>query len=102
MRRPGHGFRAVFLSVSLFLFAAPILADTIVLRNGRRIVALYAVVEGDKVRYETSAGELTLTKSIVRHNERGGVIRFHGAGREGTQRAITPPGARVTPPGREM
>src|SRR3989442_5531868 len=59
MRRPGHGLRAVFLSVSVLLCAAPILADTIVLKNGRRIVALYAVEEGDKVRYETSAGQLT-------------------------------------------
>ena len=102
MRRPGHGFRAVFLSVSLLLCAAPIFADTIVLKNGRRIVALYAVEEGDKVRYETSAGQLTLPKSIVDHIERGGVIDVHGAGKEATQLAITPPAAAVTLPGDEI
>src|SRR3989454_1094134 len=102
MRRPGHGFRAVFLSVSLLLCAAPIFADTIVLKNGRRIVALYAVEEGDKVRYETSAGQLTLPKSIVDHIERGGVIDVHGAGKEATQLAITPPAAAATIPGDEI
>jgi tetratricopeptide (TPR) repeat protein len=47
-------------------------ADTIVLKNGRRIVALSVVEEGDKVRYETAAGELSLPKSMVDHIERGG------------------------------
>jgi tetratricopeptide (TPR) repeat protein len=49
-------------------------ADTIVLKNGRRIVALTAVEEGDKVRYQTAAGELTLPKSIVDHIEKGGAV----------------------------
>jgi len=47
-------------------------ADTIVLKNGRRIAALSAVEEGDKVKYMTSAGELSLPKSIVDHIEKGG------------------------------
>ncbi len=46
-------------------------ADTIVLKNGRRIVALSVTEQGDKVRYETAAGELTLPRSIVDHIERG-------------------------------
>jgi hypothetical protein len=46
--------------------------DTIVLKNGRRIVALAVVEEGEKVRYQTAAGELTLPKSIVDHVERSG------------------------------
>jgi tetratricopeptide (TPR) repeat protein len=45
--------------------------DTIVLKNGKRIVALSVVEDGDKVRYETAAGQLTLPKSIVDHIERG-------------------------------
>ncbi len=49
-------------------------ADTIVLKNGRRIVALTVVEEGDKVRYQTAAGELTLPKSIVDHIEKGGAV----------------------------
>jgi tetratricopeptide (TPR) repeat protein len=46
-------------------------ADTIVLKNGKRIVALSVVEDGDKVRYETAAGQLTLPRSIVDHIERG-------------------------------
>jgi hypothetical protein len=46
-------------------------ADTIVLKNGKRIVALSVVEDGDKIRYETAAGQLSLPKSIVDHIERG-------------------------------
>ena len=49
-------------------------ADTIVLKNGRRIAALSAFEEGDKVKYLTSAGELSLPKSIVDHIEKGGAM----------------------------
>ena len=47
-------------------------ADTIVLKNGRRIVALSVSEEGDKIRYETAAGTLSLPKAIVDHVEHGG------------------------------
>jgi hypothetical protein len=40
-------------------------ADTIVLKNGRRIVAANVSEENGRVSYETSAGRLTLPKSIV-------------------------------------
>lgn len=46
-------------------------ADTIVLKNGRRIVALTVTESGDKVKYLTSAGELSLPKSIIDHIEKG-------------------------------
>jgi tetratricopeptide (TPR) repeat protein len=46
-------------------------ADTIVLKNGKRIVALSVVEDGDKIRYETAAGQLSLPRSIVDHIERG-------------------------------
>src|SRR2546428_10876763 len=101
MRLLGHGFRAVFLSVSLLLCAAPIFADTIVLKNGRRIVALYAVEEGDKVRYETSAGGLTLAKSILHHLARGGGIDVQCAAQRARQQGNPPPAAPVTAPGVE-
>jgi tetratricopeptide (TPR) repeat protein len=45
-------------------------ADTIVLRNGRRIVAENATDMGDRVTYQTPAGELSLPKSIVARIER--------------------------------
>ena len=65
--------------------------DTIVLKNGRRIVALTAVVAGDKVRYQTTAGELTLPKSIVDHIESGaGQSAGMGASRAANL-AIAPP-----------
>src|ERR1700722_1857701 len=80
-------FHVSRLPLRTFVFAmiaAPILwlgsssstaaADTIVLKNGRRIVALTAVEEGDKVRYQTAAGELTLPRSIVDHIEKGGGV----------------------------
>src|SRR6202163_409756 len=67
----------VWLSMAIafsLLAAQPILADTIVLKNGRRILALSVVDAGDKVRYQTAAGELTLPKSIVDNIERGGAV----------------------------
>ena len=64
--------RVVLLFVALLLMAYRAAADTIVLKNGRRIIALSVVEEGDKVKYQTSAGELSLPKSIVDHIEKGG------------------------------
>lgn len=58
----------------LLVVAQPASADTIVLKNGRRILVLSVADEGDKVRYQTAAGELTLPKSIVDHIERGGAV----------------------------
>ncbi len=60
------------LALLLLLPCAATRADTIVLKNGRRIAASNVREEGDKVKYETSAGELALPKSIVDHIERGG------------------------------
>ena len=66
-------------------------SDTIVLKNGKRIVALSAVEDGDKVRYETAAGSLTLPKSIVDHIEKGTGIVTDSAGTGAAGLAITPP-----------
>ena len=86
----------LFLAIGLFLLAGKdTRADTIVLKNGRRIVALSVVVEGDKVRYLTSAGELALPKSIVDHIEKGGQISVSpSAG--AANLAITPPSIEPT------
>src|SRR5580700_11472987 len=65
------------LAILIWWFAgslSPAAADTIVLKNGRRIAALTVFEEGDKVRYETPAGELTLPRSIVDHIEKGGAV----------------------------
>jgi tetratricopeptide (TPR) repeat protein len=69
----------------------PATADTIVLKNGRRIVALSVVEEGDKVRYQTSAGELSLPKSIVDHIEKGGTVLLDAPGGGVANLGITPP-----------
>ena len=83
----------VSLAIGLSLLAAKdTRADTIVLKNGRRIVALSVVMEGDKVRYLTSAGELVLPKSIVDHIEKGGPGQMPvSPPTEAADLAITPP-----------
>jgi tetratricopeptide (TPR) repeat protein len=66
--------RLLMLGIALLALSPGASADTIVLKNGRRILALSVVEEGNKVKYLTSAGELSLPKSIVDHIERGGAF----------------------------
>jgi tetratricopeptide (TPR) repeat protein len=40
-------------------------ADVIVLKNGHRIVGMNVTTEGDRVTYQTSAGQLSIPKAIV-------------------------------------
>ena len=62
------------------------------MKNGRRILAFNVVEVGEKIRYETSAGELSLPKSIVDHIEKGGVVPMAGsAAANAANLAITPP-----------
>jgi tetratricopeptide (TPR) repeat protein len=58
----------------LLLVATQARADKIVLKNGRKILAYNVVEVGDKIQYETSAGTLTIPKSIVDHIEKGGLM----------------------------
>jgi tetratricopeptide (TPR) repeat protein len=82
------------LGVALLCASVPASADTIVLKNGRRIIALSVVEEGDKVTYLTSAGELSLPKSIVDHVEKGGLVPMAGGpGADAASLAIAPPAA---------
>jgi tetratricopeptide (TPR) repeat protein len=46
------------------------IADTIVLKNGRRIVASHVTENGERVSYETPAGEMSIPKSIVERIDR--------------------------------
>lgn len=74
----------------------PAQADTIVLKNGRRIFALSVIDEGTKIRYITSAGELTLPKSIVDHIEKGGALPMGDSGPAAAANlAMTPPSVEV-------
>ncbi len=61
------------------LFAGVARADKIVLKNGRVIIGANVVEDGDKVRYETSAGQMALPKSIVDHVEKGGLMPLFGS-----------------------
>jgi hypothetical protein len=83
--------------VAFLFFCTHAVADTIVLKNGRRILALNAFEDGDKVRYLTSAGELSLPKSIVDHIEKGGAVPMgSGPGAAAANLAIAPPTAQPT------
>jgi tetratricopeptide (TPR) repeat protein len=67
-------------------------SDTIVLKNGRRIVALSVTEDGEKVRYETAAGELSLPRSMVDHIERGvGGMMPESRGEAASNMGIAPP-----------
>src|SRR6266704_1903410 len=82
----------LFLCAAMLAISARAAADTLVLKNGRRSAALSVVEEGDKVKYVTSAGELSLPKSIVDHIEKGGAGGLAGtAGTAAANLAIAPP-----------
>ena len=51
--------------VLILLAATSVAADTIVLKNGRRIRAANVKEDGEHVTYETPAGTMSLPKSIV-------------------------------------
>jgi tetratricopeptide (TPR) repeat protein len=83
--------RGILLGAALLLISGRAAADTIVLKNGRRIVALSAVEEGDKIKYLTSAGELSLPKSIVDRIEKGGSVSLGGSpGAEAVNLSMAP------------
>src|SRR5437016_14466442 len=89
---PVSRIRALFLGLALLSLGGRAVADTSVLKNGRRIMALSAVEEGDKVKYLTSAGELSLPKSIVDHIEKGsGILLAGSSGADAANLAIAPP-----------
>src|ERR1700686_1629457 len=77
-----RGYRAGVFGLALALGSMATWADTIVLKNGHRISASNVVEAGDKIRYETSVGELSFPKSIVDHIEKGSYV---------SNMAITPP-----------
>jgi tetratricopeptide (TPR) repeat protein len=103
MRRRLYAARLIGFAVALLFSGAAAKADTIVLKNGRRIVASNVVEAGDKVKYETSAGELTLPKSIVDHIEKGGLVPMPDSpGASAANLAITPPAMEPSGAGGEI
>src|SRR6266851_1181812 len=88
----------VSIAIGLSLLTAQaVRADTIVLKNGRRILALSVVEDGDKVRYQTAAGELSLPKSIVDHIERGGAVPMPSRSASAATLEMTPPTMESSP-----
>ena len=86
------GYRAGVFGLAVALCSMAVSADTIVLKNGHRISASNVVEVGDKIRYETSVGELSLPKSIVDRIEKGGAgPRGASAADNASNMAITPP-----------
>ena len=101
----GRGWRRCFLTTGVvfgvLLGAGSAAADTIVLKNGKRIVAFNVVEVGEKIHYETSAGELSLPKSLVDHIEKGGFVTMAGGGSgpgNAANLAITPPAMNASEP----
>jgi tetratricopeptide (TPR) repeat protein len=74
MRGRTKAARWLAILSAAFVCALPAFADRIFLKNGRQIVASNVREDGDKIRYETSAGELSIPKSIVDHIEKGGLM----------------------------
>ena len=59
--------------MAALLVALPVLGDTIVLKNGRRIMAVKVVDEQNHVSYETRAGWLRLPRTMIARIEKGAV-----------------------------
>lgn len=80
------------IGVALALLASAAAADTIVLKNGRRIQADNVVIEAGQVRFETRAGWMGLPLSLVERIERGTTGRnFSSTWPELSAPAIKPP-----------
>jgi len=88
--------RTLLCIVISFLFASSARADKIVLKNGRQIVASNVTVDGDRIRYESSAGELSIPKSIVDHVEKGLVPSVASPAEAAANLAVTPPPIEAT------
>ena len=87
----------------MLLAAIAARADKIVLKNGQKILAYNVVEDGDKVRCETSAGQLTLPKSIVDHIEKGGLLPVTESPAAATTNLnIAPPAMETTANGTEI
>jgi tetratricopeptide (TPR) repeat protein len=65
-------------------------ADTIVLKNGRRITAEQVTETADRISYQTPAGELSLPKSIVERVERDD-FAYTAAARAGSEPPVSAP-----------
>jgi len=84
------------LITGLLVWVAPAWADKIVLKNGRKIIAANVTEDASKVYYETSAGQLSIPKSIVDHIEKGLTPAMNSPAAEAANLPITPPPVEAT------
>lgn len=80
---------AASIAIALALTASCASADVIVLKNGNRIVAMNVTTDGDRVTYLTSAGQLSIPKSIVARIDRDDFSFASANGASGA--SIAPP-----------
>jgi len=93
----------VLVMACMMALAAPARGDKIVLKNGRQIVAYHVVEDGDKVRYQTSAGELSIPKAIVDHIEKGGLMPvMESPAAAAANLSVPPPSMETTANGSEI
>jgi tetratricopeptide (TPR) repeat protein len=78
------------LAAFLLIVVSPASADTIVLKNGRRITAENVIETGDRVSYQTPAGELSFPKSIVARVERD-AFTYSSAARASSEPPVSAP-----------
>src|SRR3974390_2540545 len=93
MQSKGRTIRLVSVLALLFACPWPALADKIVLKNGRKILAANVTEDANKVYYETSAGQLSIPKSIVDHIEKGLTPMMNSPAAEAANLSIAPPTA---------
>ena len=84
--RPATPLRVIVL----LAVASSVSADTIVLKNGRRIVADDVSDDGTHVSYQTSAGQFSIPKDIVARIDRDG-FAYSSAAARAADLPISPP-----------
>jgi tetratricopeptide (TPR) repeat protein len=95
-----HSFRCFAILCLAGLLPGIASADTIYLKNGRKITAAHVVQENGQVSYETPAGFLSLPASIVDHVVREALSLDSTAGTAADRAAnlpIAPPSAALAP-----
>jgi tetratricopeptide (TPR) repeat protein len=97
MWRRGNHARVPGVVLLALVFASAAYGDKIVLKNGRKIIAYNVREEGDRVSYETAAGQLSIPKSIVDHIEKGGLMPVMESPAEvAANLSMPPPAVEVT------
>jgi tetratricopeptide (TPR) repeat protein len=82
--------RATPVPILLLVAVSSVAADTIVLKNGRRIVAADVSEDAGHVTYQTPAGQFSIPKSIVARIDHDN-FSYSSASRAGSEPPITAP-----------